>query len=119
MVDVEDYDQEHINGRYGVLYFKFGVMGFISFEGGGKQVKRTSSMRAKCDKELKVVFSWSGTTTLEVQPPMECLVDGQWTTLYVRSINLMTEYIKPISNFDGYGSACPPHQEEKYVGVYS
>ncbi|KAH7511022.1 hypothetical protein FEM48_ZijujUnG0057000 [Ziziphus jujuba var. spinosa] len=84
VVDVDDYEQQ-IHGRYGVSYLTFGLRGFISAEGGGKPLKRTSSMRAICDGKFKVVFSWNGAPSKCIpQPPMECQVHGQWHTLQER-----------------------------------
>ncbi|KAH7521223.1 hypothetical protein FEM48_Zijuj07G0010400 [Ziziphus jujuba var. spinosa] len=84
VVDVDYYEQQ-THGRYGVSYLTFGLRGFISAEGEGKPLKRTSSMRAMCDGKFKVVFSWNGAPSKCIpQPPMECQVHGQWHTLHER-----------------------------------
>ncbi|KAH7525298.1 hypothetical protein FEM48_Zijuj06G0210100 [Ziziphus jujuba var. spinosa] len=62
VVDVDD-DEQQIHGRYGVSYLTFGLRGSVSAEGGGKPLKRTSSMRAMCDGKFKVVFPWIGETS--------------------------------------------------------
>ncbi|KAH7525294.1 hypothetical protein FEM48_Zijuj06G0209700 [Ziziphus jujuba var. spinosa] len=84
VVDVDEYEQ-HIHGRYGVSYLKFGLMGFLSVEGGGKQlvkpVKPTSSIRATCHTGFRLVFPWNQTITRGVQPPITCDVHGDWRTL--------------------------------------
>ncbi|KAH7511024.1 hypothetical protein FEM48_ZijujUnG0057200 [Ziziphus jujuba var. spinosa] len=72
VVDVDDYEQP-VHGIYGVTCLKFGLMGFLSVEGGGKQlVKPTISIRATCHEKFRLVFPWNQ-TTLDVQRPITLL----------------------------------------------